>query len=337
MKLVVNLNSEFEFWQIQSRHIQQIEAEFSELEIEQVDHKLSNLKHILKEADFYYGWQFPEKWFELSPHLKCIMTPAAGADCVSRTKLQEHGVTLLHSKGYHGIPMAQHAIGLILGFSRGLFISQQLQSQELWWKSTINDTFFDLEGETLTIVGCGSIGEKVAELALPLGLKVVGVRRTIPENANPDIQWIPSTQIDKILPESKIVINLLPKNEGTDKFFNLERFAVMQRGSVFINLGRGSTVCEAALIRAIEEGIVSWCGLDVFDPKPPSMDHPLRYFPNVVMTPKSSVYCRRYMDYAVNYFVQVMSQYLRGEALDNITYLPASINESETLNHSDSK
>lgn len=326
MRVAIDLRSEHDFWAFESCHRAVLSARFPDLalvEITDPDHAVT----VLRTAEVYFGWRFAPDWFPHAPRLRWIASPAAGVDHLPLDEAAEHGVTVTRSFGFHGAPMAEHVLGLVLGFARGLFLGVARQRTELWWKSEVASSFFDVSGSTMTIVGCGAVGRDVARLAHACGMTVLGVRRHPPTSdaaTSPVSRWFDVARVEEALTPAQVVVNLLPATSETTKFFDARRFAAMPRGAVFINVGRGSTVDEAALLAALEDGRLAGCGLDVTASKPPPLDDPLRQHPRVVLTPKTSVFSHRYMDRAVEFFADNLDRYLAGRPLRGLVTPPVS-------------
>ena len=274
----------------------------------------------LAAAEIYCGWIFPPKWIPKAFRMKWIHTPAAGSDYVDSSDLALSGIQVTLSSGFHGIPMAIEAVGLVLAFSRGLFYSWSRQRASGWWRDEMVDQTVDLEGRTAVIVGYGSIGSHVARRFRELGLNCIGVRRHIPTETVDGLTWCPVEDLEANLPGAAVVVNLLPYSPATEGFFDDHLFRIMGPGSVFINLGRGKTVDEAALIRALNQGNVAWAGLDVLREEPTPDNNPLRFHPRVVITPHSSTFSNRFMRDAMQQFVERVRIFRAGGELPDVLH-----------------
>lgn len=103
-------------------------------------------------------------------------------------------------------------------------------------------------------------------------------------------------------------------NETSRGFFNRETFALMRRKPLLINVGRGETVIEADLARALDEGVVSGAGLDVLAQEEPELEgHPLRGRPNVILTPHMAFYSDTALFDCLRIACQNLTYYLNGE------------------------
>lgn len=314
--VLVHLESPHGFWHLSERHEQTLRTAFPTVDF--CVATAETVREQLGQAQVYFGWRFDSDWFRASPHLKWIASPAAGTDHLPVAEAESSGVTVTRSYGFHGRPMAEHAMGLILGFSRGLFTSSRLQQTRHWWKDDLAEEFFDLAGATLTIVGCGSIGSHLARTARSFGMHVIGVRRRPPTSERHGITWVHTEDIRTAVAGAAVVVDLLPAASDTEGYFNHDTFAAFKPGALFVNLGRASTVDQSALLDALNTGRLSGAALDVTEPRPLPMGHPLRHHPRVVLTPKSATFSRTYMDEAVAFFADNLHRHLAGQPLNGL-------------------
>ncbi|WP_326611653.1 D-2-hydroxyacid dehydrogenase [Streptomyces scopuliridis] len=318
--VLICLESPHAFWRLSAEHERSLRTGFPDVDVRAVT--LESLPSYLPYAQVFFGWRFDPTWLTGAPHLKWISSPAAGTDHLPVTEIAAAGVALTRSYGFHGRPMAEHAMGLILGFSRGLFLSQRLQRNRTWWKDHLAEEFFDLAGATMAIVGCGSIGGHVARAARALGMNVIGVRRTPPSAPRDGITWIHASAVQQAVAVADVVVDLLPATSATRHFFGQELFSACKRGSLFINLGRASTVDQRALIASLDSGRLRGAALDVANPKPLPVRDPLRLHPRVLLTPKSAVFSHTYMDEAVAFFADNLRRHLADRPLNGLVGAP---------------
>ncbi|MGW2998728.1 D-2-hydroxyacid dehydrogenase [Streptomyces sp. NPDC001155] len=311
---LVSLNSPYSFWQFSDRHAESLRSAFPSVRFRVAEEH--DVRVEIRAADVYFGWAFDTEWLAAPTRLRWTATPSAGVDHWPVAALDAAGVVLTRGYGYHGQPMTEHAIGLLLGFSRGLFESNRLQTRSVWWKDDLARGFFDLYGQTLTIVGCGSVGIRLAEVAQALGMHVIGVRRDPPRSEPGGIEWAPAHRVHEALARSRAVVNLLPATDETRGFFDRTAFEACGPGALFINLGRASTVDHDALLAALDLGPLAGAALDVQPNKPPALDDPLRHHPRIVLTPKSAVFSHAYMDQAVAFFRDNLRLFLAGQPLN---------------------
>ncbi|MFJ2870176.1 D-2-hydroxyacid dehydrogenase [Streptomyces sp. NPDC087298] len=317
---LISLESPHSFWRLSAEHERSLRAAFP-----RVDFRTAaewDVPYRLAEAHVYLGWRFEPSWLANAPHLNWIASPAAGTDHLPVAEAHSAGVALTRSYGFHGRPMAEHAMGLVLGFSRGLFMSQRVQRNRTWWKDDLAAEFFDLPGATMTIVGCGSIGGHLARAARAFGMDVIGVRRTPPVAAGDGVTWMHTSAVRQALAVADVVVDLLPATRATDHLFDHDLLSACKPGALFLNLGRATTVDQQALLAALNSGHLRGAALDVSDPRPLPARHPLRLHPRVVLTPKSSTLCRTYMNEAIEFFAANLHRYLAGQPLNGLAEVP---------------
>lgn len=319
MNLIVNLKSNCDFWQINENNLHYLKKELDFLNIVQLTEDKEENYKLIEKADFFFGWEFKKEWIEKAKKLKLIIIPSAGKDYMPIEELEKAKIPVVTGTGYHAIPMVEQIMLYILGFSRGVFQTFNLKETEEWWKPQIKESFFDINGETMTILGCGAVGKKLAKTAKEFGIKSIGIRRNI-NQIEDYIEWHTPDYIEEAFKRSKIVVNLLPLTEETRYLINKDVFKKMQGCKLFINIGRGQTVNEKDLQWALENNIIEYCAMDVFDPKPPKMDNPLRKNENVALTPKTGVFFKKYMDYATKYLVVVIKKYFNIVSGMNLKY-----------------
>jgi phosphoglycerate dehydrogenase-like enzyme len=136
------------------------------------------------------------------------------------------------------------------------------------------------------LVGYGAIANRLVELLAPFKMQLIGFRRNI--RGDEPIRMASIDKIDEFLPQADHVIDILPASESTNHFFNADRFARMKRSAIFYNIGRGTTVDQAALIAALTTGHIGAAYLDVTTPEPLPPEDPLWTAPNCFITPHTA-------------------------------------------------
>lgn len=305
-KLLIYLKHRYSFWCIKPKQVEVIRETFPGLNVVAVFEEADAIREI-QDSDFYFGWHLPIPILEAAKKLKWIHTPSAGRDYIDSPMLRQRAIEFTNSDGYHGIFMAQHAIGMMLYFAKAMHLSKK----QFWPRNEVAAQFFDLNQAKILIVGCGSIGLKLAELCNAFEMQVSGYRRNIPSESSKNMCWVGPKGLKQAIQESKIIVNLLPGTDETYHFFNQERFSYFSKGSVFINLGRGRTVDEKALFDLLNKDVLLGCGLDVLELEPPVEMHPLYAKENVLITPHSSAFSYQYLDYAVTYFCNELTKRLK--------------------------
>lgn len=265
-------------------------------------------------AEIMLGWKVPHEAVRRARGLKWIHSTGAGVDEILYPEVYEREVVITASNGIHP-PLTEHVFAFILAFERRLHIALRQQLQRRWDRSAALGG--EVAGKTLGILGLGTIGRELARRAQAFDLRVIGTKRTPVPIPGVDMVRGPEGLPD-VLRESDFVAVALPLTERTRGLMGEPEFKMMKPTALFINIGRGPIVQEAALVRALRERWIAGAALDVFDQEPLPSDSPFYDFENVIITPHVSGASPRYMDRAVPLFCENLAHYLRGEPLRNV-------------------
>lgn len=210
-----------------------------------------------------------------------IQTQTAGADGISMLELQERGILFTNGSGIHAPNLGEHLLGLILAFARGLPTLIRRQTRSEWTEQW--DTW-EIDGQTLCVVGLGDIGLALAEKAAALGMRVTGVRRRdlpVPEFISA-VATIDT--MNPLIAEADHVALCLPATPRTVNLFDAERLALLKPTAYIYNTGRGELIDQDALVAALKEGRLAGAGLDVTTPEPLPSESELWALENVILT-----------------------------------------------------
>lgn len=202
-----------------------------------------------------------------------------------RQALRARGAVLTNTSRVFDEGCAQHLAAMVLALARELPRCLDNQRGERVW---LHDEpragrRFLLNGQRAIIYGFGTIARRVVEILRPLGMNLWGVRRH--PRGDEAIPMLTAAEADARLGEMDHVFNILPASDSTAHYFDAVRFARCRRGARFYNIGRGTTVDQAALIAALTAGHLDAAYLDVTEPEPLPPEHPLWSAPNCLITP----------------------------------------------------
>jgi phosphoglycerate dehydrogenase-like enzyme len=169
----------------------------------------------------------------------------------------------------------------------------------------------ELGGKTVLIVGYGSIGRATEERLKPFDVKFLRIGRRRREGVEPE------DQLDGLLPQADIVILLVPLTDGTRGFINRKRLTSMKQGALLVNAARGPVVDTDALVEALQSGRIH-AAVDVTDPEPLPVGHPLWSAPNLLITPHIAGSSPGMMDRVMRLIGDQCRRYLAGEPLAHI-------------------
>jgi glycerate dehydrogenase len=220
------------------------------------------------------------------PELKLIAVAATGYDVVDVAYCKEHGIAVANIRNYAVHTVPEHAFALILALRRNILAYRQDVENGVWNRSE-QFCFFthdigDLHGATLGIIGEGAIGQATAAIGRAFGMRVL-----FADHPPPKMEGVMFTPHEQVIAESDVISLHCPLIPATRNLINLEAFHKMKRNALLINTARGGLVDEAALIEALDQGLIAGAGFDVLTVEPPKDGNPLLDVrrPNFILTP----------------------------------------------------
>ncbi len=217
------------------------------------------------------------------PALEIISVMGVGYDGIDVAAAKARGVVVTHTPDVLNDDVADLAIGLMLSAARQLPAADRYVRAGLWPQGPM-PLARKMSGARIGIVGMGRIGQAIAQRALGFNMTVAYTARS----AKPALPWAFLPDAVSLAAVSDFLVVITPGGAGTRKLINAEVLAALggsspQKG-ILINVARGSVVDEAALIEALEQGVIAGAGLDVFEAEP-NVPERLRALPQVVLVP----------------------------------------------------
>jgi phosphoglycerate dehydrogenase-like enzyme len=231
-----------------------------------------------------------------------------------RALVAERGLVVTNSSTVYAAACADHVFAFMLAQSR--LIPQALSSQAAngspeWTR--LREGSVSLRGQSVVILGFGGIASELVKLLAPYEMRITAMRRS--PRGDEGFPTVTTEDLPAALATADHVINILPDNAASQNFMNADRFAQMKAGSVFHNIGRGTTVDQDALLDALRSGDLASAWLDVTEPEPLPADHPLRGEPNCFITPHIAGGHANESETLVRHFLGNFKRYLAGEPL----------------------
>ncbi|WP_238991416.1 D-2-hydroxyacid dehydrogenase [Rariglobus hedericola] len=269
----------------------------------------------IAEADVVFGQPEPAECLQRAK-IKWVAVTSAGYGRYDTPEFLENfkarGSVFSTSSTVFAEPCAQHVMAMMLALGRQLLESYAEQRGDKQWK------FFErrsasvlMNGQTVLLLGYGTIARRLTELLAPFGMKIYAVRRKA--HSERGVFVISEERVTSVLGEADHVVNLLPDNEATRNYVNARRLAACKPGARFYNIGRGTTVDENALMQALENGKLGAAYLDVFAEEPLPSSSRLWTTRNCFITPHTAG-GRSDQDVAlVKHFVGNFKKFAEGE------------------------
>lgn len=231
-----------------------------------------------------------EEVFSNCPRLKAVSVDATGYDTIDLDAARRHGVTVCAVRNYCTEEVAEHTMALMLAVARKLKVHQYRLEKDGVWAYKLAAPIYRLSGRTLAVFGFGRIGQAVAKRAQAFGLKILAVDPHLPPAVAASCGAL-LVSPEEAAEEADILTNHMNVSGETEAYFNDAFFRQLKRRPVFLNAGRGASVDEDALLRALDAGLISGAGLDVLrEEQPDPRSHPLFGREDVVITPHAAFY-----------------------------------------------
>lgn len=231
-----------------------------------------------------------------------------------RSAFRARGAVLTNSSSVYDEPCAQHVLAFLLAYCRSLphALEDQLGPSK-WSINHLRPVTRILRKQTVVILGYGAIAERLVRMLTPFDLTVIGVRRTI--RGNEPIPMITIDKVDEVLPDADFIVNILPASPSTNGFFNQRRLSILKPEALLMNIGRGTTIDQEALMAALKAETLGGAYLDVTDPEPLPSNHPLWSTPNCYVTPHIAGGFRHEHMRLVEHFLDNLRRFEQGQPL----------------------
>lgn len=224
---------------------------------------------------------------EKATKLKYIGLFATGYNNIDTSAARERGITVCNAGSYSTSAVAQQVFAYILNHYNKINTYNDFVQSGGWQQSPAFSVLCyptdELCGKTLGIVGYGSIGKRVAEIALAFEMKVLVYTRTPKSDKN-----VTFVTFDELLSKSDVITAHCPLNPQSRETFNANAFSKMRDGAYFINTARGGIVNELDLANALKSGKLSGAAIDVLSHEPMTPDCMLKGIPNLIITPHTA-------------------------------------------------
>ncbi len=219
------------------------------------------------------------------PTIKYISALGTGYDMIDIEACRARGVAVVNIPDYSATSVAQLTVQFLLALHSNLGGIENIVRTGNWTGipgyryDRVNYT--ELAGMTLGLIGCGSIGNRVAAIASALGMRVIAHTA----HKHDDTNVVKFVELDEILAEADVISLHCPLNSSTRGMVNCDFISKMKDGAKLINTSRGAVIDEAAVAEALRSGKISAAALDVLATEPADPKNPLLSAPNCIITP----------------------------------------------------
>ncbi|KAM3560398.1 hypothetical protein ARSEF4850_003684 [Beauveria asiatica] len=226
------------------------------------------------------------------PALRWVQSLAAGPNDVLAAGFDRARVTVTSGSGLHNRPVAEHALGLLLNAARRFYEMRDYQVRKEWAGHLRGDPtlpgymFSSLRNANVVIWGYGNIAKTLAPHLQALGATVRGVARNA--GVRDGVEVFAEDKLPELLRAADALVMILPGSDATRHALNAERLAYLREHAWVVNVGRGTSVDEAALVDALEKRQIGGAALDVFEEEPLPSSSKLWDAPNLILSPHAA-------------------------------------------------
>lgn len=289
------------------------------IELLQVD--ASGAGDDLADADAAVRWDLDADGIravlDRAPSLRWLHSPGAGVERWPLDILAERNITLTNGAGVFAIPIAEWVLTTMLTIVKNSYAVRESQQAHRWARELPAE---ELYGKTLLVLGAGGIGREIIKRADAFGMRIWASNRSgrAVEGAERVVQddgW------RDLLPESDFVVSTLPMTPATATMISAPELATFKPGAWLLNVGRGATIDEDALVQALRNGVLGGAALDAWTTEPLPADSPAWSLPNMIVSPHMSGSSSAGRTRGLRLFVDNLLRFSAGEPLTNVVDL----------------
>jgi phosphoglycerate dehydrogenase-like enzyme len=249
---------------------------------------------VVADCEVVTGLSLDEDLLDRADAMRLFACLYAGVGHLPMAALRDRGVAVTNAAGVHGPNVSEHVVGAILQHVRRFDEARDRQARHEWRHFQAGE----LNGDTVTVVGMGAIGEAVVERLAGFGVETVGVRYS-PEKGGPSDEVVgldDEAGVDDALARTDHLVLACPLTDLTRDFVDAGALATLPPSALVVNVARGPVVDTEALVAALRNNDVGGAVLDVTDPEPLPADHPLWDLGNVLITPHNAGHTPAYYE-----------------------------------------
>jgi phosphoglycerate dehydrogenase-like enzyme len=319
-KIAILLHDEFEMWRPPAWFVERLRTDFPQIEVTYSAQKRDDAQ-ALNGADVLIGWSLSPEQLRAAKSLRWIYSITAAVDQFLYPELIASDIALTNAGSVHGPVVAEHAIAMMLALAKRLPTAVRYQERRKWGMEAIwneQPRPREVRGTALVVIGLGSIGAEVAQMAAALRMHLIGVREH-PERGTAGAHEVVGYEgMDSAIAQADFVVLAAPLTPRTQHLIDARRLQLFKRGAFLINVSRGALVDEAALVKALRDGRIAGAALDVFEEEPLSRWSPLWKMPQALITPHTAFLTENVWHRHYEVFTANLKRYLAEQPLEGV-------------------
>lgn len=255
-----------------------------------------------------------------APLLQVVGRAGVGVDNIDVEAATQRGVIVMNTPDGNTIATAELTFAHLLACARPVPQASFTMREGKWDRKAFNG--FELRGKALGICGLGRIGTEVSRRAQAFGMRVLAYDPFLSADRANALEVEP-VSLDGLLAEADFITVHMPLTEATRNMIDAAALAKTRKGVRLVNVARGGIINENDLIDALRSGHVGAAGLDVFEKEPLPADHPLREFPNVILTPHLGASTQEAQESVGLEVAEAITLVLKGGVIRNAVNMPS--------------
>lgn len=223
-----------------------------------------------------------DKIMEAGKKLKVIGRAGVGVDNIDLESATKRGIVVINAPDGNTIATCEHTFAMMMASARNIPQAYKKTISGEWDRKSFVGV--ELRNKTLGVIGMGRIGSEVVKRAKAFGMHTIAYDPFLTEERASKL-GVKLGTVNEIAEQSDFITVHTPLTKETRHIISKPQFDIMKKGVHIINCARGGIIDEAALVEAIEEGIVAGAAFDVFEVEPPAPDHPFLHHPKIIVAP----------------------------------------------------
>lgn len=296
-------------------HLQRLQQAAPDHEIA-IARSLEEARTLIETAEIVLGNRYFIQSLPSAKQLRWMQSNSVGVDIILTKKqlLLDKGITLTCARGVYDSELAEHTLTLLLSLFRNIHLLRDEQRTHSWQRHGLRT----LHGSRCLILGWGSLAQEIARLITVMGGRIAAVRNQPHDSEEEGISLFGQQTWQAQLPETDALIICLPKTAETYHFVNGPILDQLSDNAFVINIGRGGTLDDQALLERVQTGQLAGAALDVFEEEPLPPSHPLWAEPKIMITPHVGRSLEGPEFKWQPLFEENLARYVRGETLLNV-------------------
>lgn len=317
MVAIWNLAMSRNIWlrvKLPEKELTALRQEFPSCDLRQVDDASADAAWLSQVDGVFSEETVPDELVQRMTQLKWLHVTRGGVNAYLTPSVKARPIEVTGSKGIHGTVFSEFALACIFMLAKKLPECIEAQQQKLWQRLQP----VEIEGQTVGIVGLGTVGLELARKAKALGMRVLATKRNVGEKPDCVDELGGPGFLPTLMAQSDYVVLLLASVPSTFNIIGEKELRAMKPSAYFINLTGGRAVEEQLLIHALKEQWFAGAVLDAFARQPLPEDSELWSLPNVIVTPRIAGITRQKWPAVLPVFKENLRRFLANAPLNNL-------------------